>query len=402
MPIEPAIVAREVSHAFGSGALRQQVLSRVSLEIERGEIIVLTGPSGSGKTTLLTLCGALRTLEKGSLKVLGQELRGASVAQKNAARHRMGFIFQAHHLLNALTAQQNVALALGVERGLSERERNRRAAVMLEAVGLGHRLNHFPEEMSGGQKQRVAVARALVRNPAIVLADEPTASLDRKSGRETIELLLRIARTQNAAIVLVTHDVRIMDIADRTIHLEDGVLVEQGLAAQLHRNPELADLIRRQRSGGLEGWVRGLAAAELGDVLDRVTPALDAGMQLLEAARDVSSRGMVHGLLAGVVERILGELGAPWAELASFDVITLEQVPYLAVPEGVEAGEGHDVNVWLQGREGQMIGRLRVQRGAERPQFSEREIEALQRFEKGIGLLFDLCLRLDAQEREEA
>ncbi len=402
MPLEPAIVAREVSHAFGKGALRQQVLSGVSLEIERGEIIVMTGPSGSGKTTLLTLFGALRTLEQGSLKVLGQELRGATVAQKNAARHRIGFIFQAHHLLNALTAQQNVALALGVDAAMSERERNRQAALMLEAVGLGHRLNHFPEEMSGGQKQRVAVARALVRNPAIVLADEPTASLDRKSGRETIDLLLRIARSKNAAILLVTHDVRIMDIADRTIHLEDGVLVEQGLAARVHRNPDLADLIRRQRSGGLDAWVSGMSAAELGDALDRLSPALDSGIQMLEAVAHVSSRSMVHDLLSGVVERIRGELGAQRAELVYFDVITLEQTPYLAVPEGAEAAACHEMDVWLQGREGSMIGRLRVQRGTEWPQFSEKEIEALQRFEKGMGLLFDLCLSLDAQERKEA
>lgn len=403
MPIAPAIVAREVSYAFGRGELRQQVLSGISLDIERGEIIVLTGPSGSGKTTLLTLCGALRTLEQGSLKVLGQELRGASVGEKNAARHRMGFIFQAHHLLNALTAQQNVALALGVDGGLNDRERKRRAAEMLEAVGLSHRLGHYPEEMSGGQKQRVAVARALVRNPAIVLADEPTASLDRKAGREVIELLLRIARTQNTTILLVTHDLRVMDVADRTIHLEDGILVEQGWMPRVQRNADLAELIRRERSGALESWMAGLGAGELEDALDRLAPALDAGLQLLAAERQNVGVGLPRRLLAGTVEGLRRELGAAGAELERFDVRTLGHSAYLVTPaSGSGAAEDMVLDLWLQGREGQMIGRLRMRRHAGQVPFSEREVEVLQGFEKGLGLLFHLSLSLDGTEWEVA
>src|SRR5438128_173343 len=184
--MEPVIQIRNLNHYYGSGALRKQVLFDLTLDIYPGEIVILTGPSGSGKTTLLTLCGALRSIEEGSVRVLGHELNGASQAELVAIRQNIGFIFQAHNLIDALTATQNVQMSLGLEKISPSAARNR-SVEMLKAVGLENRVDYLPDRLSGGQKQRIAIARALVRNPKIVLADEPTAALDKKSGREVVE-----------------------------------------------------------------------------------------------------------------------------------------------------------------------------------------------------------------------
>ncbi|BDA74499.1 ABC transporter related [Calothrix sp. PCC 7716] len=233
MEMESVISVQNLDHFFGSGQLRKQVLYDISLEIRRGDIIIMTGPSGSGKTTLLTLVGGLRSAQSGSLRVLGNELVGASAGQLTQARRKHGYIFQAHNLHGSLTALQNVRMGLEVHKGISPREMNQRAALMLEQVGLGHRANYFPDDLSGGQKQRVAIARALVGHPKIVLADEPTAALDSKSGRDVVNLMQTLAKEQGCTILLVTHDNRILDIADRIVHMEDG---------KLARNEELAPL----------------------------------------------------------------------------------------------------------------------------------------------------------------
>jgi len=221
---EPVIAIRHLNHAFGKGSLCKPVLLDVQLDIYPGEIILLTGPSGSGKTTLLTLIGALRSVQSGSLKVLGQELCGASNQQLVRVRSKIGFIFQAHNLLECLTAQQNVGMSLRLHKDISLSERAARSVAMLEAVGLGSRVDYYPDHLSGGQKQRVAIARALVTHPKLVLADEPTAALDSKSGRDVVEIMQRLAREQGCTILLVTHDNRILDIADRILHMEDGRL----------------------------------------------------------------------------------------------------------------------------------------------------------------------------------
>lgn len=219
-----AITVRNLNHYFGKGALRKQVLFDVNLDIDRGEIVIMTGPSGSGKTTLLTLVGGLRSAQTGSLQVLGQELSSATEKQLTRARRHHGYIFQAHNLHHSLTAIQNVRMGLEVHGNLSPREMQVRAAEILNQVGLGDRLDYYPEDLSGGQKQRVAIARALVSHPSLVLADEPTAALDSKSGREIVNLMQKLAREQDCTILLVTHDYRILDIADRLVHLEDGML----------------------------------------------------------------------------------------------------------------------------------------------------------------------------------
>jgi putative ABC transport system ATP-binding protein len=213
---------RGLSYAYGEGELRRPVLRDVSLVIGAGEIVLLTGPSGSGKTTLLTLIGALRAMQQGRCAVLGQQLLGASEDQRVMLRRRIGFIFQQHNLLGFLTARQNVAMSLELDRGTTEAERLSRAGALLEAVGLADRVDALPAKLSGGQRQRVAVARALAGSPGLILADEPTAALDRVSGQEVVHLLRDLARSRGVPILLVTHDPRILDIADRIIEMEDG------------------------------------------------------------------------------------------------------------------------------------------------------------------------------------
>jgi putative ABC transport system ATP-binding protein len=226
MFIESTIYIRNLNHAFGKGSLRKSVLIDVDLDIYSGEIVILTGPSGSGKTTLLTLIGGLRSVQEGSLKILGQQLYGASQKQLVKIRSKIGFIFQAHNLLKFLTAQQNVAMSLRLHPDIPIGEHKNRCVAMLEAVGLGDHINYYPDKLSGGQKQRVAIARALVSHPKLVLADEPTAALDSKSGRDVVEIMQRLARNYGCTILLVTHDNRILDIADRIVHMEDGKLAK--------------------------------------------------------------------------------------------------------------------------------------------------------------------------------
>jgi putative ABC transport system ATP-binding protein len=213
---------QNLNHYFGQGTLKKQVLFQINLKITEGEIVILTGPSGSGKTTLLSLIGGLRSVQEGSLQHFEKELRGASEEQLVQTRRQIGYIFQAHNLLPFLTARQNVQMSIELQENLAGRETEERAALILEEVGLGHRIDYYPDSLSGGQKQRVAIARALAGNPPLVLADEPTAALDSKTGRDVVNLMQRLAKEQSRTIVLVTHDNRILDIADRIVHMEDG------------------------------------------------------------------------------------------------------------------------------------------------------------------------------------
>ena len=218
------IAIGDLNHYYGKGGLQKQTLFDINLEIEAGEIVILTGPSGSGKTTLLSLIGGLRSVQAGSLKFLGQELYGASQKQLVQVRCQIGYIFQDHNLLGFLTARQNVQMSVELNNDISKQEACAKSSAILQAVGLGDRVNYYPENLSGGQKQRVAIARALVGNPKLVLADEPTAALDSKSGRDIVELMQHLAQEQGCTILMVTHDNRILDIADRIVHMEDGRL----------------------------------------------------------------------------------------------------------------------------------------------------------------------------------
>jgi putative ABC transport system ATP-binding protein len=208
---------------FGARSLRKQILFDINLTLKPQEIIILTGPSGSGKTTLLTLIGGLRSMQSGNLNVLGQNLKGASPADLVKVRRKIGYIFQAHNLLGFLTARQNVQMALEPYR-MPSRKARKASEAMLQAVELGKHLNAYPQSLSGGQKQRVAISRALVASPRLILADEPTAALDSHTGRHVVELMQRLTREQHCAMLMVTHDNRILDIADRIIHMEDGYI----------------------------------------------------------------------------------------------------------------------------------------------------------------------------------
>ena len=219
-----AVVVDNLSHAFGQGEMRREVLQNISFSIEPGEVVLLTGPSGCGKTTLLTLIGALRTVQQGEVSVLGESLHGAGRRRRQQVRRRIGMIFQGHNLLRCLTAEQNVQMGADLLPDLSYRARRDEARQWLRAVGLEDHMAKIPHDLSGGQKQRVAIARALAANPRLLLADEPTAALDSRTGREVVELLRRLAREQSCAVLMVTHDPRIVDVADRLLQMEDGRL----------------------------------------------------------------------------------------------------------------------------------------------------------------------------------
>lgn len=225
METENILEAKALNHWFGAGEVKKQALFDVNLTLKRGSFTVLMGPSGSGKTTVLTLIGCLRGVQDGSVRLLGRELNGDSEADLVALRRRLGFIFQAHNLHESLTATQNVIMGLQVHRGVSDADAQRAATHALGLVGLSDRVGYLPGNLSGGQKQRVAVARALVGNPALLLADEPTAALDKESAAEVVDLLKRMGAASGMTTLLVTHDNRILDRADRILTLEDGRIV---------------------------------------------------------------------------------------------------------------------------------------------------------------------------------
>ncbi|MFY9460523.1 MAG: ATP-binding cassette domain-containing protein [Aquabacterium commune] len=226
-PSRPVSIAvRALQHGFGEGEARKQALFDVDLDIHAGELTVLMGASGSGKTTLLTLLGCLRSVQQGQVALLGQELLHADDATLVRMRRRLGFIFQAHNLHDSLTALQNVRLGLEVHGGDAARQWQPADEHLLGLLGLAERLHYLPSQLSGGQKQRVAIARALVGNPDLVFADEPTAALDRDSALQAVHLLKALARERDTTVLMVTHDSKVIDLADRIVTMEQGRLVD--------------------------------------------------------------------------------------------------------------------------------------------------------------------------------
>ena len=217
----PAVRAQGISFAYGQGESRNPVLFDISIEIPPGQLVVMTGPSGSGKTTLLTLLGGLRTAQNGRIDLLGHDLSHLRSHDLVRIRREIGFIFQRHNLFGSLTATENVRMALQLG-DLSSGEVRPRAREMLEQFGLAHRLDHKPHSLSVGQCQRVAIARALANRPRLVLADEPTAALDKDATRNVVGLLKQMTMENGTAVLMVTHDHRIIDLADRLIHMVDG------------------------------------------------------------------------------------------------------------------------------------------------------------------------------------
>lgn len=219
-----AIIAKQVEMAYQLGQQRFQVLREINWEVNHGDIQLLMGPSGSGKTTLLSILAGLLTPTTGKVYLLGEEI--TSMSRSRLARFRrenIGFIFQNFNLFPALTAAENVEVVLNIK-GIKGRKARDEAHALLEQVGLNRVVNQKPRDLSGGQKQRVAIARALAGNPPLIMADEPTASLDSQSGHTVIELLRELAKEQGCTVLIVTHDTRLVDAADRVAYLEDGVL----------------------------------------------------------------------------------------------------------------------------------------------------------------------------------
>jgi len=319
MPLEPVITVDKLSHYFGEGALRKQILHEVSAQFYPGEIVILTGPSGSGKTTVLSLVGALRSVQEGSVSVLGLELRGAAKTAMGQVRKKIGFIFQAHNLIDALSARQNVQMSVALLGPVSREAADAKAEAMLKAVGLEARMDYYPDQLSGGQKQRVAIARALVGQPRIILADEPTAALDKKSGREVVEILRSLAKQQGTAILLVTHDNRILDIADRILALEDGRISSFASGLTANAGQMLHSLAGLNRRGMLVPHFQGLNGDAFVHLLDETTQELERLLRTLEVASQEVSDTMLDQVLVASTIKIAQLLDADRATIFLVD-----------------------------------------------------------------------------------
>jgi putative ABC transport system ATP-binding protein len=231
--MQPAIQVREVTKTYAEGSASVTALHGVDLEVEAGELVMLAGPSGSGKTTLLSIIGCILSPTSGSVRLAGEEV--SRLSQKELPRirlERIGFVFQGFNLFPTLTAGENIELMLDLK-GIRGEVAHRRTEQLLEQVGLEEKYASFPSDLSGGQKQRVAIARALAGDPQIILADEPTAALDSVVGRKVIEMMRSLARDHGRAVVIVTHDPRVLELGDRVIRIEDGMIAKKPSAREV-------------------------------------------------------------------------------------------------------------------------------------------------------------------------
>jgi putative ABC transport system ATP-binding protein len=226
--IDPTIEVAGLNYCFGEHDNRIQVLFGVDLTVYPGEVVLVTGPSGSGKTTLLSLIGGLRSNQRGRLRVLDMDLENMAGKGLQQVRKKIGFIFQTHNLFRSLTARQTLLLGMQLH-DYPKSERIKRPVEILTELGLAERMHHKPDALSEGQRQRVAIGRALINDPQIILADEPTAALDKDAGRQVVSILRRRSRENNCTIMIVTHDSRILDVADRVIKLVDGHIISDVL-----------------------------------------------------------------------------------------------------------------------------------------------------------------------------
>jgi putative ABC transport system ATP-binding protein len=404
---DPVVVVRSLNHHLGIGSLRRQILFDVSAEIAPGELVTVMGPSGSGKTTLLTLIGALRTVTNGSVRVLGIELRDASRAQVTSIRRRLGFVFQHHHLLESLTACQNVEMGLGAA-GVSRRERRQRALAMLEIVGLKDHAHSHPNQLSGGQCQRVAVSRALVRDPDLVLADEPTASLDKQSGREIVELLRRLARERGCSVIMVTHDPRIIDVADRLMYLEDGRLSSFASITSAHSVHLLTALRPLVEGSQLTPFLARMAPGEFIDLLRSVGAESEQFLNVMDFGGQQDIRNFFPELIRTAMERMRAQVEAKAARVWAGDGSSAPRCicaspsdpcePKAVVIEALQARElrhdGDTLCLPLENRDCQVYGTMELEGVPSRAQ-AER---IFRDFQRPLGLLAQITARLEDGE----
>lgn len=316
---DAVICIRNLNYYFGRGDIRKQILFDINLDLYKGQTVVLTGPSGSGKTTLLTLMGALRSAREGSLKVLDRELVGLSELELVEVRRNIGFIFQAHNLFNSLTAVQNVELA--VELGDRRKRGNRKykqkkreiAVEILTKLGLGHRVDYKPNALSGGQKQRVSVARALVNQPSLILADEPTAALDRSSSLEVLSMMQNLVKERGGTLLLVTHDSRVLELADTVISLDDGRL-SQAKGELLRSISSLVSSILEMDTSEIDKTVRPLSLEQFSKFLDKLNNEFS---QLLNTMNLLESHS-----LGGKLELIIQTLSVKIAQILNAQQVT--------------------------------------------------------------------------------
>lgn len=222
--MQPAIAVRDLKKKYEEGATGTLALRGIDLDVNAGELLLLMGPSGSGKTTLLSIMGCILTATSGSVRVAGREVVGLRESELPALRlEHIGFVFQGFNLFPTLTASENVELMLDLK-GISAAKARKRSQELLDQVGLGGKYKSFPADLSGGQKQRIAIARALAGDPGIILADEPTAALDSHTGRNVMEMMSELAHKRGRAVVIVSHDSRVVSFADRVVRIEDGAI----------------------------------------------------------------------------------------------------------------------------------------------------------------------------------
>jgi putative ABC transport system ATP-binding protein len=296
--VEPVIHIQRLNHFYGEGETRAQVLFDNRLEVMPGEIVIMTGPSGSGKTTLLTLISGLRTVQDGSVKVLGRELHGLGPGGLIQLRRGIGFIFQAHNLFDSLTAYQNVRMAMELQ-DYTSAETDARIRDLLAHLGLGERVFHKPHQLSGGQRQRVAIARALANRPRLVLADEPTAALDEKSGRDVVTLLKTMAEQQGTTSLIVTHDNRILDVADRIVNMVSG---------RIKSNVRVKEAAAVCEFLSQASVFKGLTPSQLADVAERMRKAKYAAGTAIVRQGEVGDK--FYLIRKGSVDVMMG-MGTP-------------------------------------------------------------------------------------------
>ena len=269
---DATVRVRNLNHYFGEGESRHQALHNNNIDIAPGQLVIMTGPSGSGKTTLLTLVGALRSVQEGNVQLMSQDLTGLGPEELVAVRRNIGFIFQLHNLFDSLTAYENVKMAMQVG-GCPEGEMRERGTAILDRLGLGHRIDYKPKGLSGGQRQRVAIARALVNRPKIILADEPTAALDKDSSRNVVDLLRELAEEEKSSILMVTHDNRILEAADRIVNMVDGRITSD---VHVKESVQICEFLRNS------DVFKHLSPTELSNIAEKMAKRLHpAGVEII-------------------------------------------------------------------------------------------------------------------------